>query len=227
MSDLSPTLDSLLRLGFQRRVDGFGEPTVSYRFPALDLLASDCINRAFVPVVLLSGVLSTGRVIANIHSELPRNLGTPAIAAAWVSYALKSHRSELVPLPEWMLDGERNWDALPFVRSQREYEARPRCLIDREHARLLRRSLTEALSQLSRESVMTFHFDGRVLSVRVDGRSFATIATGDPWQSNYEISVTSETKLPARFISEDVEISFFDGAVRFDRYRYDAWEAKG
>ncbi len=165
--------------------------------------------------------------MATISSEIPQDLVTPENAAAWVSYALNSHRQDLEPLPEWMLEGERNWYAIPFVRRQRQYEARPRCLIDLEHARLLRRSLKEALSQLRGKATTTFHFDGRVLSVRVDGREYATLATGAPWPSGYEIVATRETKLPARFTTAFVEISFFDDALRFGRLRYPAWEATG
>lgn len=227
MTDLSPTLASLLRLGFERRPDSFGAPTVGYRFPVLDLTASDCMNRNYVPVVLLSGVLFTGRAVAKIHSELPQTLETPELAAAWISYALKRHRRELEPLPDWMVEGERNWDMIPFVRRQREYKTRPHCSVDREHARLLRRSLNETLSQLTGKATMTFHFDGRVLSVQLDGRSFAALATGAPWPNTYEIVATRETKLPARFMSEHVEISYFDGTLHFDRYRFPAREVTG
>ena len=46
-------------------------------------------------VVLLSGVINTGRTVALIESQIPNDLGSASEAAAWVSYALASHRSEL------------------------------------------------------------------------------------------------------------------------------------
>src|SRR5690606_8527748 len=91
---LPPTLSSLLSLRFQRRPDSYGMLTVGYRFPVLDLTASDSVSFDLSPAVLLSGVLHTSRTIAEIHSEIPPDLETPEQAAAWVSYALWPHRSE-------------------------------------------------------------------------------------------------------------------------------------
>lgn len=153
---LPPTLSSLLSLGFQRRPDSYGMLTVGYRFPVLDLTASDSVSFDLSPAVLLSGVLHTSRTIAEIHSEIPPDLETPEQAAAWVSYALWPHRSELEPLPDWLLLGEQYWDLIPSVRRQREYERRPRCLVERDHARILRRSLQAALSQLDSTDTMSF-----------------------------------------------------------------------
>lgn len=149
---------------------------------------------------------------------------TPEEAAAWVSYALHSHRRDLGPLPNWILEGERHWDLLPFVRIKRVYETCPRCMIERDHARLLRRSLVEAMSQLKGTASMAFHFGGRVLDVQLDGRNFAVLAMGDPWPSAYEITVNRETTMPARFRSERVEISVYENFLHFDRCRYPAKE---
>jgi len=227
MSDLSPTLSSLLGLGFERRPDSYGLPTVGYRFPMLDLTASDSVSRYFTPVVLLGGVLNTGRTIAEIHSEIPPTLGTPEQAAAWVSYALRNYGSELEPLPDWMLLGEQHWDLIPSVRRQREYELRPCCLVARDHARILRRSLQEALSQLDGTETMTFRFDGRVLVIRLGGREFAAIASGEPWATGYEITVTRDTRLPSRFMSESVAVSWFDDRLSFDKFIYPARATRG
>ncbi len=106
--------------------------TVGYRFQFLDLTASEGLNKYFREVVFLGGVLNTVRSKALIDSELPVDLDTPEAAAAWASYALQSHRGELEPLPDWMLYGELNRDQLPWVRKQREFEARPRCYINRD-----------------------------------------------------------------------------------------------
>ena len=109
MSDKYPTLDALVALGFEHREPEFGMKTVGYRFRYLDLKASATISRYFQPDVLLSGVLNTGRTLSQIEHHLPASLGTPQEAAAWVSYVLKSDRSDLEPLPAWFLEGERQW----------------------------------------------------------------------------------------------------------------------
>ena len=118
-------------------------------------------------VVLLSGVLNTGRKLAIIESQIPIDLGSAFEAAAWVSYALRPDKPELEPLADWFLEGERHWDLVPLVRQVREAEERqraylscPKCYIDREYARPLRRNLLEELSGLAGETEMTVNFDG-------------------------------------------------------------------
>ena len=97
-----PTLDSLLALGFEPRKTGDQVEEVKavcYRFACLDLDARHVMNLSARQVILLSGALNTGRTLATIESQIPDDLGNAFEAAAWVSYALKSHRNKLDPLP--------------------------------------------------------------------------------------------------------------------------------
>ena len=123
-------------------------------------------------------------------------------AAAWVSFALASHRSELEPLPDWFVEGERYRDRVPLVREvraaqerQRAYEACPKWFIDRDYARPLRRNLLEEFSELAGETEMTLSFDGRVLSIAICGYVHEIVALGDSWPSSYNVIVSPETKL--------------------------------
>ena len=115
-----PTLDSLVALGFEPRRTSAGLEGVGYRFLHLDLDAVHVMNLYAQYVVLLSGVLTTERSNAVIEDQIPIDLGSPLEAAAWVSYALRSHRSDLEPLPAWFIEGERHWDLVaPHVKSAR------------------------------------------------------------------------------------------------------------
>ena len=174
-------------------------------------------------MVLLRGVLNTGRTVAVIEDQIPNDLGSALEAAAWVSYTLRSHRPELEPLPDWFVEGERHWNLVPPVREtraaeekQRAYLASPRCYIHRDHARPLRRNLSAELSWPHGETDMTFSFDGRVLNERVH----EVVASGDSWPSSYQVIVSLESKLPTRFESSMVEVSVVEGYVRFDRLRF-------
>ena len=87
-----PTLDSLIALGFEPRKTGVQVEEVKavcYRFACLDLDARHVMNLYARQVILLSGVLNTGRTLATIESQIPDDLGNAFEAAAWVSYALK------------------------------------------------------------------------------------------------------------------------------------------
>ena len=141
MSCLCPTLNSLISLGFEPRQTSAGLDGVGYRFVHLDLDAVHVVNLYARYVVLLSGVLNTGRTVAVIEDQIPDDLGSSVEAAAWVSYALRSHRSDLEPIPDWFIEGERHWDLVPHARQMREAEERqraylasPRCYIDRDYA---------------------------------------------------------------------------------------------
>ena len=219
MSDLCPTLASLIEIGFERRKPRMGMETVGFKFNVLDLVASSGINRYFQTVVLLRGILQTKRTLGLVDYEIPPNLGSAREAAAWISYALKSHRSHLEPLPAWFVEGEPYWDLIPFVRHMRDYEARPKCYVDREYARTLRRKLRAALSEISKDAEMTFSFDGRVLTITLCGAVYEVIASGTNWTSAYSVMVGHGTALPTRFTSPAVEVSVFEGALTFGNMR--------
>ena len=177
-------------------------------------------------VVLLSGVINTGDILAEVENQIPNDLRSASEAAAWVSYALKSYRRQLEPLPDWFVEGERHWDLVPPARLElaarermRAYQARPKCLIDRDYARPLRRNLLEAISGLAGPTEMTFRFDGRVLSIVLNERAHEVVASGESWSSAYRVSVSSQTKLPTRFKSPVVILDVFEGYVSFGGLR--------
>ena len=120
MSGSSPTLDSLIALGFERKKTSDGPEGVGYRFAHLDLDAVHVTNTSARDVVLLSGVLDTGHTLATIEGQIPNDLTSALEAAVWVSHTLRYHRSDLEPLPEWYVEGERRWDLLPRIHQMRE-----------------------------------------------------------------------------------------------------------
>ena len=229
MSGSCPTLDSLVALGFerwqgQRRPGGYGEGSadalfaihalrepalgadaVVYGFAAFGLFCSHTMSRYMRMTVRVHGVISTRRTLSEIDTEIPDHLEDPLEAAAWVSYALRSHRSDLEPLPDWFVEGERHWNLVAPAREEitarerrRAYEASPKCYIDRDYARPLRRNLQEEISWLDGEAEMTFSFDGRVLTIDFGGHVHEVVASGDSWPPSYQVIVSPETTLPAR-----------------------------
>ena len=199
---------------------------VGYRFVHLDLGAVHVMNLYGRYVVLLSGVVETRRTLGLVESQIPNDIGSALEAAAWVSYALESYRSQLEPLPDWFVEGERHWDLVPPARvglaareRQLAYEASPKCFVDRDYARPLRRNLLEEISWLDGETEMTCSFDGRVLRIVLCGRVHEVVARGDSWPSSYQVIVFPETTLPPRFTSSTVVFSVFEGYVCVDGLR--------
>ena len=245
MSSTCPTLEVLLELGFEDRppeikvspsVDwmipkAHRDPLVSvcHMFAEIDLVASPTLNSFNVPVVELTGYHEDRQSLSIIEGQIPINLRSSLEAAAWISFVLQSDKSELQPLPDWFVEGERHWELIPFIREAQErkraYEASPKCFIDRDYARPLRRNLQREISWLDSEAEMTFSFDGRVLSIEISGRVYEVLASGKSWPSPYRVVVSRESKLPARFMSSRVEVIVLEGHVRFDRLRLGPCEA--
>ena len=156
---------------------------------------------------------------------IPNDLGNTSEAAAWVSFMLQHWRKNLGPLPHWFVEGERHWDLVPPARTQlayrerqRAYEASPKCFIDRDYARPLRRNLTEEISWLEEGKgvEMTFSFDGRVLNIDSGRREHEVLATGNCWPTSYRVVVTPDSKLPPRFERGWVEVCAFEGHLCWD-----------
>ena len=173
-----------------------------------------------------------GEHFAVVDHQIPDDLEEPLEAAAWISYALRSNRRELGPLPDWFLEGERHWDLVPMVRDVREAEARnraywasPSCEIYRDYARPLRRNLLDHLGSLPGETEMTASFDGRVLSLGLEEHYHEVVGYGDPWPSSYRVIVSPESKLPTRFESYTVDVRVYEGSLSFDRVSLGPCEA--
>ena len=222
-----PAIDCLVEIGFEPRKTRAGLEGVHYEFTNVDLEAVHLMNLSAVQVVLLSGVVSTARTFGIIETQIPPSLENPSEAAAWVSYSLRSYRCELEPLPDWFIQGERAWDILPFVASQRAYEACPKCFIDREYARPFRRKLVEELpwAAIAGDTEMTLSFDGRILGVALNGQVHEVIASGDSWPSSYRVTVSPDAPMPTRFKSSVVVVSVFEGFASMDGFRLGLCEA--
>ena len=207
---------------------------VVHSFDSFDLFAMRTMNRHFMSVVQVFGVLATQSEIAEIDSEIPDNLEDPLAAAAWVSYILRMHKEHAEPPPEWLAEGENHWDVIPFVRTfhanqerLRAYEATPKCLIAREDARRLRRALLHYLSNEEEEPGLTVSFDNGVLAFNFGrrGDGFDTRAIGDSWPTSFKVTVAPQSELPQRFYDSWVEVTRFEGNLCFDMHSFGHLEA--
>ena len=74
-ANLIKTWDALIDFGFQPDCDALsgGWPGLSYDFDNFKLNASCVVNMRFAEIVLFTGILSTGRTLADVEFEMPRN----------------------------------------------------------------------------------------------------------------------------------------------------------
>lgn len=214
MSDLCPTLVSLLALGFERRPPKYHSDIVGYRFRFLDLQASHGVNQYFRAVVFLNGVVNTGRSIVQVESQIPHDLENPRMAAAWVAMALRSHLRDLGPLPRWLDQGKGDKHLVNLhygSPAPPEHKEVASCMIDRDHARILRRRLRETIAEQPAAIDLSFAFDGRVLAVAVGDHRHEALAIGEAWSQDYRVELPpGVVPLPARFTDHWVPLVVYD-----------------
>ena len=220
---------SLEDLGFTQRTPEFSRFKLGFKLAACELGAEPMVNLSMVPIVQVSGLLSTPRILSIIDIQLWTDLRTPEEAAAWLVFGLQGLQKHLGPLPPWWSLGEASLHLHPVILRSREMAersraraARPHCTMEAGHARLFRRELREAIERHDNEVSSVVEFDGQVLRVHVEGATVSSLAEGEAWSVGILWKVSKHLKLPARFRGEQVSIGYFDGELDFDACRYDA-----
>ena len=227
-----PTMMSLMALGFTERPPEYSDFKLGFKLASVELDAQEMVSLRMVPVVQVSGLLQTTRVLAMIDVELLRNLTTPEEAAAWLVFALRRHEKNIWPLPTWWSLGEASLHLHPVVRQRKAaadraiaFAARPHCRLEDDHARLFRRHLLDAVSRLTEMTEAVVTFDGDVLKVDINGSVVRAVGHGKPWPVSLLWPLSGTMKLPSRFTRPQVQLGYFDGTLDFERYNYPARES--
>jgi hypothetical protein len=220
---------SLEDLGFTERTPEFSRLKLGFKLAVCELEAEPMVSLSMVPIVQVSGLLSTPRILATIDVQLRTDLRTTEEAAAWLVFGLQRLQKHLGPLPPWWSLGEASLHLHPVIQERRAmaersraWAARPHCTMEAGHARLFRRELREVIERHDNEVSSLVEFDGQVLRVHVVGATVSSLAEGDAWPVGILWKVSKHMKLPARFRGEQVSIGYFDGELDFDAHRYDA-----
>jgi len=194
------TWDLLLALGFteDQTVMSDPQPGLSFDFGNFKLSASRLVNMRFVPVVLLGGVLVTKQSIGLMENELPLEVESFEQGVAYVAWCLDNAAGgtfEAASAPAWLTEGRRHRHLLPWERQAAAYEARPRCSVRRDWARIAIKALAEQLATVDDNTPVTVWFDGSVLTIRCAEKVCAMPADGHAWTEPYLIRAGALTQL--------------------------------
>src|SRR5438128_4870237 len=102
-------------------------PGLSFDFGNIKLSASCVLNRKYVPIVLLTGIFAAERTIAEIESEMPREVESPEQGMAFVAWSIDNAVGrELQPTayPERLAKGRQYRHLLPWEKERADYAAR-------------------------------------------------------------------------------------------------------
>lgn len=218
---------SLRVLGFADRTPEYASTKLGYDMGGWELSAQEMVNLSMVPIVNVTGLLHTQRILADIEIQMLQTFEQPELAAAFLVFSLDRHRDELTVLPDWWSLGEENLHLHPVVQERKRREehmkawrARPHCRMEVDHARLFRRQLREVMKEMAGEDTAFLSFDGQVLRVSLAGKNIAVLASGEAWPHGVVWPLTSATKLPGRFKGGTVTLGFFENELDLENYRY-------
>ena len=158
-----------------------------------------------------------------IEHQLPLEIESVDQGKAFIAWCLDNHIGkpyELKISPGWLAEGRKHFHLLPWKRSQAEYEARPRCYIRRDWARIALKELAKYLALVLPDERTLLSFDGDVLRVLVGNERMVVQARGEAWPENYSIPAGALTPLPRRLTSDPIELSIVKPRLRIDRCHY-------
>jgi hypothetical protein len=198
---LLPTWDLLLSLGFVEDPDVISDDPggLNYDFGNFKLEASHLTNRRFQSVVLLSGILVLDNSIGEVECEMPCAVESREQGIAWITWCLDEHaHGEFIPARpvSWLGIGRQYRHLLPWEKEIAAYEARPRCLVQRDFARVGLRYLSELIATAVDDVPVMFAFDGEVLSIRIKERLIVMPAEGNRWEEVFSIRAGTMRDLP-------------------------------
>ena len=215
----------LKELGFtaDHQVISDVSPGLSFDFGSFKLTASCVTSPRSLNVVLFGGIFASGRTLAEVTFEMPRQVDSWEQCAAWIAWGLEQclgAELQSARHVHWLEIGWENRSHLPWLRDRVAYEARPLCSVERAWARAILRDLRSALLAVPPESDVTFAFDGEVLKICCGDKVIAGAATGKAWPYRYRLKAGRLKNLPRRLLRPEVSFSVWRNDFQIGNVKY-------
>ncbi len=208
------TVDVLQKLGFEPQLEGWPDTWV-FDFGSFKLKASQGINRYFRESFFLAGNYRTSRIMGSIEFEMPLDVDSFEQGVAWIAHGIGNVGSLTDHVP-WVSKGREWEDSLPWRARAKAHDARPKCFVDREWFRLVRKQLREIGEQAAEEEsdeAIQITFDGEVLRLSTQAKLWVMPATGNAWDRPYHLALYQFAHLPKRSMSQLVMFSVWEGTM--------------
>lgn len=203
------TLEALLQLGFVPDADS--EKFV-YDFGNFELTAIQSMNRSFVEVIYVTGVFYDKRSLCNVEIQLPLRVASIELCTTFIASGIERQIGNFTSSiqTDWLETGRNNFDLLPWMREQKRYKERPRCLADRDWLKLAIRDLSLHQEELGENDSLFLTFQKGIFSIRSPLKVIAFPAAGEDWNFQYEIIAGKLRNLPKRINNKEIEISVWN-----------------
>jgi hypothetical protein len=201
-------MGALRHFGFRPNGNPLFDECLVYEFENFDLEAAACSNEYAQERVFFSGLIErTERVMyAPIEFNIPTDVMCVWQCAALLSYYLRSY-----PIPNppwWLVEGRQRQDLLPWAiesaARQAAYDALPKCFVQRDWLRLALKTLSIQIASMPDDMPVEFEFKDGVLSIRCNGNTMVTAATGASWPDQVTVQVRELRTLPKRLMSKEI-----------------------
>lgn len=197
-------------------------PALKYNFGNLEVSAGRFTNEYLTQVVTISGIYRDHHSLREIAFDIPERVASRTQVLAWVVYGI-GERLPLAITPEWFDEGRRSQDHLPWRQHMAAYERRPQASIDQDWMRVLAKQLKAAAVKAAESETCSVFFDGDVLRFKLPDRSLMVQASGDgAWPVEAVVKLSDFTGLPARWMTDPVHTSLWEGHFVLGNRRFNA-----
>jgi len=190
------------------------QPSFAHSFDGTRIIATEIMGGSFKPVTAFWGLKASRKTIGEVSFEAPILVESFEQGVAWVTYCLDKVFHPPLDSPEWLLRGRQWAEHLPWVRRQLSYEARPRCLVERDWMKVARRRLREASDRNSSQAIIAVSFDGTVMRLTGSGTEVVLPAAGIAWPTPYSVMMTDLLEVTRRLTQPAVEIGVWDDRLQ-------------
>lgn len=197
------------------------EPSYAIRLGHLQITIVQVTSEYLQPVFLMQGTFRTSRQLGSNHLDLPVEVESFEQGLAWIAYAVDLVGPVAEP-PDWLIRGRELQEHLPWIRSARDYEGRPRCVVDMEWWRIATKKLRSLSESATSSDVMTVHFDEEILKFATPAKVVAVTADGKAWKSPVAIQTQKLDFLPKRHVGLTIEVSVWKDQLRIGRRCWNA-----
>lgn len=191
-------------------------PAWRWQTAEIDLMICRSISKDLRPDILMTGLVRTRRVLADIETSLPTTIRSREEALIWLARVLHDWDRHYPPAPPWLVEGQALLAAERAAATAR-YEARPRCSVLRAIIRPAHNGLRSLGDAADPEDVAIFEFDGEILRIQTTGLKFAVMAEGHPWPGPARVLLAPMRHLPKRIMNDPLLVDIWEAHLRLGR----------
>jgi hypothetical protein len=157
------------------------------------------------------GYYRSERQYGEFEFDLPLKVESYDQGIALISYHLRS--AELQIIPEWLKEGLKLEDTLPWKRDIAAWRNNPKAEIEHEWFRVLVSKLKSLALTAGEDDITEFSFDGSLIKVVPGAQPILLAATGTPWKQTAIVKTKDLLNLPKRIYKRGARLYIWENKL--------------